>query len=185
MPEPFPREGLPLAEARRRVLAALTPLSGRHWLPLAACLGRVSAEACTATEAVPGFRASIMDGYAIADATPPAAGATWRLVGRSAPGAPFAGVLAGGEAIRILTGAPLPEGAERVLPQELERAEAQQLRLEGEAGTNPWPGAASSSAGRARSCWRRGCGWARPTWAGWRVVAWRRWRCGRGRGSAF
>ncbi|MFM9110281.1 MAG: molybdopterin molybdotransferase MoeA, partial [Prochlorococcaceae cyanobacterium] len=135
---PFPREGLPLAEARRRVLAALTPLSGRHWLPLAACLGRVSAEACSAPEAVPGFRASIMDGYAIADATPPAAGATWRLVGRAAPGAPFAGVLAGGAAIRILTGAPLPEGAARVLPQELVRAEEQQLRLEGEAGTNPW-----------------------------------------------
>lgn len=146
MPEPFPREGLPLAEARRRVLAAVTPLSGRHWLPLAACLGRVSAEACTATEAVPGFRASIMDGYAIADATPPAAGATWRLVGRSAPGAPSAGVLAGGEAIRILTGAPLPDGASRVLPQELVRAEGEQLRLEGEAGTNPWIRAADEEA---------------------------------------
>jgi molybdopterin molybdotransferase len=146
MAEPFPREGLPLEEARRRVLAALTPLAGSEVLPLAACLGRVSAEGCRALEAVPGFRASIMDGYALADAQPPAAGATWRLVGRAAPGAPFAGELAGGEAIRILTGAPLPEGAARVLPQELVQVEGERLLLEGEAGANPWIRAADEEA---------------------------------------
>jgi molybdopterin molybdotransferase len=106
----------------------------------------VSAEGCRALEAVPGFRASIMDGYALADAQPPAAGATWRLVGRAAPGAPFAGELAGGEAIRILTGAPLPEGAARVLPQELVQVEGERLLLEGEAGANPWIRAADEEA---------------------------------------
>ena len=146
MAEPFPREGLPLEEARRRVLAALTPLAGSEVLPLATCLGRVSAEGCTAREAVPGFRASIMDGYALADAQPPAAGTAWRLVGRAAPGAPFAGELAGGEAIRILTGAPLPEGAARVLPQELVQVEGERLLLEGEAGANPWIRAADEEA---------------------------------------
>jgi molybdopterin molybdotransferase len=138
MAEPFPREGLPLEEARQRVLAALAPLAATERLPLAACLGRVSAEACVAREAVPGFRASIMDGYAIAEAAAPAAGARWRLVGRSAPGAPFARALAEGEAVRILTGAPLPEGGERVLPQELVVAAAETLELRGEAGANPW-----------------------------------------------
>jgi len=146
MAEPFPREGLPLAEARDRVLAALTPLAGQERLPLAACLGRVSAEACCAREAVPGFRASIMDGYAIADALPPAVGAHWRLVGRSAPGAPYAAALASGEAIRILTGAPLPEGAARVLPQELVERQGEALRLHGEAGANPWIRAAEEEA---------------------------------------
>ena len=146
MAEPFPREGLPLEEARQRVLATITPLAGRERLPLEACLGRVSAEACRAREAVPGFRASIMDGYAIPDRLPPAAGAAWRLVGRSAPGAPFARGLAAGEAIRILTGAPLPEGAARVLPQELVRLEGQLLRLAGEAGANPWIRAAEEEA---------------------------------------
>ena len=146
MAEPFPREGLPLLEARRRVLAALTPLAGRERLPLVACLGRVSAEACTAREAVPGFRASIMDGYAIADAIPPPTGTAWRLLGRSTPGAPFPGVLAAGEAIRILTGAPLPEGAARVLPQELVRAEGELVRLAGEASANPWIRAADEEA---------------------------------------
>jgi len=145
MAEPFPREGLPLEEARRRVLAAITPLTGRETLPLAQCLGRVSAEPVRAAEAVPGFRASIMDGYAIADAEAPSPGRRWRLVGRSAPGDPYGGVLAEGEAIRILTGAPLPEGALRVLPQELVRPESlgeaagvDSLLLTGEAGPNPW-----------------------------------------------
>jgi molybdopterin molybdotransferase len=151
MAEPFPREGLPLPEARARVLAAITPLPGVERLPLAACLGRVSAEGCQAREAVPGFRASIMDGYAIADAAPPAPGSRWRLVGRSAPGAPFAGVLGSGEAIRILTGAPLPDGAGRVLPQELvgvpEAGPAGDvLELRGEAGPNPWIRAADEEA---------------------------------------
>ncbi len=145
MAEPFPREGLPLEEARRRVLAAITPLTGRERLPLARCLGRVSAEPVRAAEAVPGFRASIMDGYAIAEAEAPSSGRRWSLVGRSAPGAPYGAVLAEGEAIRILTGAPLPEGALRVLPQELVRPEslgeaagADSLVLTGEAGPNPW-----------------------------------------------
>ncbi|MBW4529825.1 MAG: molybdopterin molybdotransferase MoeA [Aphanothece saxicola GSE-SYN-MK-01-06B] len=140
MAEPFPREGLPLEEARRRVLAAITPLQGTERLPLGECLGRVSAAPVRAAEAVPGFRASIMDGYAIADAEAPSPGRRWRLVGRSAPGDPYGGVLAAGEAIRILTGAPLPEGAQRVLPQELVTADpgADSLVLTGEAGPNPW-----------------------------------------------
>jgi molybdopterin molybdotransferase len=154
MAEPFPREGLPLDEARRRVLAAITPLAGSERMPLAgsermplaACLGRVSAEACSAAEAVPGFRASIMDGYAIADAAAPAAGARWRLVGRSAPGAPYGAGLAAAEAVRILTGAPLPPGGERVLPQELVRAEGEALLLVGEAGANRWIRAADEEA---------------------------------------
>ena len=106
MSEPFPREGLPLPEARRRVLAALVPLEGEESVPLAAALGRVSAAPVVATEAVPGFAASIMDGYAVADVPPPAVGSRWTLRGRAAPGRPYAGRLGPGEAVRILTGAP-------------------------------------------------------------------------------
>lgn len=145
MSEPYGREGLPLEQARLQVLGALTPLPGVETVPLAAALGRVSAEPVRAAEAVPGFRASIMDGYAIAEAEPPQPGAVWPLVGRSAAGAPFGRALAAGEAIRILTGAPLPEGAQRVLPQEL----VQRLQADGIAascsielvrpcGANPW-----------------------------------------------
>ncbi|MBM5815618.1 MAG: molybdopterin molybdotransferase MoeA [Cyanobacteria bacterium K_Offshore_surface_m2_239] len=138
MPEPFPREGLPLDEARARVLAALTPLKGSERLPLDRCLGRVSAEPCQAPEAVPGFRAAILDGYAITDVTPPQPGERWRVVGRSAPGAPFPDALSAGKAIRILTGAPLPEQANRVLPQELVVRDGETLLLSADAGSNPW-----------------------------------------------
>ena len=140
MSEPYGREGLPLEQARRLILEALQPLHRRETLPLAACLGRVSAEPVRASQAVPGFRASIMDGYAIAGEDLPQPGQRWRLVGRSAAGAPYGEPLAAGEAVRILTGAVVPEGSGRVLPQELVQP------LEGEAaielrrscGANPW-----------------------------------------------
>jgi molybdopterin molybdotransferase len=67
-------------------------------------------------------------------------------VGRSAPGSPFPGTLAEGEAIRILTGAPLPEGATRVLPQELVERRGETLVLNSEAGSNPWIRAADEEA---------------------------------------
>ena len=121
MAEPFPAEGLPLEEARRLILAALEPLGRQELVTLDAGLARTTAEPVLAVAAVPGFRASIMDGYAIAGSDPPLLGQCWRLVGRSAAGRPHAGVLAAGEAVRILTGAVLPEGSGRVLPQELVR----------------------------------------------------------------
>jgi molybdopterin molybdotransferase len=138
MAEPFGPEGLPLAEARQQILAALQPLSGTETLPLVAALGRVAAEPLRALAAVPGFRASIMDGYAISGDAPPQQGDSWRLVGRSAPAAPFVAPLASGEAVRILTGAPLPEGSGRVLPQELVELEGQTLRLCRPSGPNAW-----------------------------------------------
>ena len=143
MAEPFGREGLPLEQARAQILEALAPLGRSETLPLADALGRTLAQPVLAPAAVPGFRASIMDGYAIAAGVePPALGSRWQLVGRSAAGAPHGAALRAGEAVRILTGAVVPEGCERVLPQELV------LRVEGPAGelielvqpcgANPW-----------------------------------------------
>ena len=117
--EPYGREGLPLEEARQRVLAALQPITAQSTVPLEQALGRVSAADVLASAAVPGFRASIMDGYALGQSHQPKFGETWQLKGRSAAGQPFNRTLASGDAIRILTGAPLPDGAGWVLPQEL------------------------------------------------------------------
>ncbi len=145
--EPFPAEGLPLEQARAQVLAAVQPLSGSETLPLHQALGRVGASAVRAREGVPGFRASIMDGYAVGgDPVPPAQGAQWQLVGRSAPGAPFNAGLEEGQAVRILTGAPVPEGCGRVLPQELVSVQGDTLQLAREAGPNPWIRAADEEA---------------------------------------
>ncbi|MFM1899643.1 MAG: hypothetical protein RLZZ216_219, partial [Cyanobacteriota bacterium] len=66
--EPYGREGLPLEQAREQILEALQPLGRTEVLPLMQALGRTTASAVQAPNAVPGFRASIMDGYAIAGA---------------------------------------------------------------------------------------------------------------------
>ena len=136
--EPYGREGLPLDEARRRVLAAITPLSQSVTVPLNEALGRVSAEAVMATVPVPGFRASIMDGYALGQARQPTVGDRWILKGRASAGQPFNDKLSAGECIRILTGAPVPEGAGWVLPQELIAVDSNQIQLSQEASDRPW-----------------------------------------------
>jgi molybdopterin molybdotransferase len=138
MAEPYGREGLPLEQARSQILEALQPLGLQQTLPLSACLGRTTAAAVLAQGAVPGFCASIMDGYAIAGGEQPQPGASWRLVGVSAAGAPYGSALAPGEAIRILTGAVVPAGSERVLPQELVVADGDRLELVQPCGPNPW-----------------------------------------------
>lgn len=138
MTEPYGPEGLPLDEARSQILAALQPLGLQEPLPLTACLGRTTAAAVLAQEAVPGFSASIMDGYAIAGSEQPEPGSSWRLVGVSAAGAPYGPVLAAGQAVRILTGAVVPAGSGRVLPQELVVADGDQLQLVQPCGPNPW-----------------------------------------------
>jgi molybdopterin molybdotransferase len=107
-------------------------------VPLQQAHGRVSAEAVLANAAVPGFRASIMDGYALGQSHQPNLGETWQLKGRSAAGQPFNGTLTKGSAIRILTGAPLPDGAGWVLPQELITVEGTTLQLAKDASDRPW-----------------------------------------------
>ncbi|WP_094558928.1 molybdopterin molybdotransferase MoeA [Synechococcus sp. 8F6] len=136
--EPYGREGLPLDEARALILKQLQPLAATESLALSHALGRTTAAAVIAPAAVPGFRASIMDGYAIAGSDPPPVGCSWRLVGASAAGAPYGPVLRTGEAVRILTGAVVPEGSDRVLPQELVAVDGDRLDLLKPGGPNPW-----------------------------------------------
>ncbi|MFM7652554.1 MAG: molybdopterin molybdotransferase MoeA [Vulcanococcus sp.] len=136
--EPYGREGLPLEQARAQILGALQPLGLTETLPLTQVLGRITATPVCAAAAVPGFRASMMDGYAIAGAAQPEPGQQWRMVGVSAAGSPYGAALAAGEAVRILTGAVVPEGSERVLSQELVVLEGEQLALVKPCGPNPW-----------------------------------------------
>jgi len=138
MTEPFGREGLPLDQARAEILTALHPLERQETLPLFETLGRTTAAPVLATAAVPGFRASIMDGYAITGAAQPKPGSRWTLVGVSAAGAPHDTALETGQAVRILTGAAVPEGSQRVLPQELVTAQNDQLELVQPCGPNAW-----------------------------------------------
>lgn len=79
--------------------------------------GRVLAAPVSAARAQPPFDASAMDGYAVADPTP-APGARYRVVGEAPAGRAWAGRIGPGEALRIFTGAPVPEGAACVVIQE-------------------------------------------------------------------
>ncbi len=100
-------------EAQARLLHGVEPLP-REDAPFAAALGRILAADVIARLTQPPFAASAMDGYAIrfADRGP------WRVVGTSAAGRRWPGALRPGEAVRILTGAPLPAGADTVVVQE-------------------------------------------------------------------
>jgi molybdopterin molybdotransferase len=102
-----------IAEARERVLAAARPLPAED-VPLDAALGRVLAEDARAEGDLPPFDSSAMDGYAVV------AGPEGELpvVGESRAGSPASRPLAQGEAMRISTGAAVPEGADAVVPVE-------------------------------------------------------------------
>ena len=117
---------------RHTVQAALSWLDGQlHTLepecvPLRAAAGRVLAASVVSSVEVPGFDRATMDGYAVvADSTE---GATpynpvaLTVVGEALPGAPCARAVAPGEAVRIMTGAPMPDGADAVLPVEFVEA---------------------------------------------------------------
>lgn len=107
---------IPVAEALER-LFALVRAPRVEEVPLTGAAGRVLLRPLAALRDQPPFAASAMDGYAVrsADARP---GARLRVVGEAAAGRGFAGRLAPGEAARILTGAPLPDGADAVVIQE-------------------------------------------------------------------
>lgn len=105
-----------VAEALDRLFALAVP-PGTEDVALTAAAGRVLAADAVARRDQPPFAASAMDGYAVAaaDARP---GAVLRVTGESAAGRGWAGGLAAGEAIRIFTGAPVPQGTGMVVLQE-------------------------------------------------------------------
>jgi molybdopterin molybdotransferase len=102
-----------IAEARERVLAEARPLPPEE-VPLEHALDRVLAEDARAAEDLPPFDSSAMDGFAVVAG--PAA--ELEIVGESRAGHPTARELAGGQAIRISTGAAIPPGADSVVPIE-------------------------------------------------------------------
>ncbi|MGW9328941.1 molybdopterin molybdotransferase MoeA [Bosea sp. NPDC055594] len=107
----------PVAVALRALLDSVPGTTGTEILPLARCAGRVLAADIAALRTQPPFANSAMDGYAArADDLQP--GKELRVVGESAAGRGFAGSVAPGEAVRIFTGAPLPEGTDAILIQE-------------------------------------------------------------------
>jgi molybdopterin molybdotransferase len=122
---------LPLSEALDRVLAAVTPVSDSEQLRIRQALGRVLASDIRAMMDVPGHDNSAMDGYALRSAdVPSAAPLQLKLIGASFAGRPFDGQVGKGECVRIMTGAPMPEGADTVVMQERVRADAERVQFD-------------------------------------------------------
>lgn len=108
---------IPLLEAQRIVARLELRAARSERVPLEAALGRVLADAPASDSDLPPFDRATMDGFAIrADA---AVDAPWRIVGMLAAGATAERPLAAREALRIMTGAPVPAGADAVVPIEL------------------------------------------------------------------
>ena len=108
------------------------PLSAAP-VALAHCVGRVLARPVTAEVDVPGFARSAMDGYAVRGedtfGASPYDPLSLGIVGVSMPGRPFAGSIGRGEAARIMTGAPLPDGADAVVMAEVCEEQGERLRV--------------------------------------------------------
>ena len=109
---------LPVAEALTKILAAIPGPVEPESVPVARAAGRTLAADLAAGRTQPPFPASAMDGYAVRAADVAQVPATLRVVGTSAAGHGYAQGIRPGEAVRIFTGAPVPEGADAILIQE-------------------------------------------------------------------
>ncbi|MGV2018046.1 molybdopterin molybdotransferase MoeA [Agrobacterium sp. 22-223-1] len=109
---------LPVDEAMRRLLEAAVPVTESETLPLAECDGRVLSADLIARLTQPPFDASAMDGYALRSADAAEIGSVLTVIGQAAAGHAFTGTVGEGQAVRIFTGAPVPQGADTILIQE-------------------------------------------------------------------
>ncbi len=99
-------------DAQARLLALASPLPAiTH--PLAKAARHYLQDPIKAIRTQPAANLSAMDGYAVADFPGP-----WRVIGESAAGRPFSGALGRGDAVRIFTGAHVPQNADFILIQE-------------------------------------------------------------------
>ena len=106
-----------------------TPSLGAEEVPLTEALGRVLVEDVSTDSDLPPFDRSAMDGYAVRAADVATVPARLRLVGEVAAGHPFEGTVGAGEAARIFTGAPLPQGADAVVMQEDVAVEGDEIAI--------------------------------------------------------
>jgi molybdopterin molybdotransferase len=107
---------LAVEDALAQVLAAARLMPAER-VALTDALGRVMATQLAATRTQPPFAASAMDGYALR-AHDLVTGSALRVIGTSAAGEAFSGTLGPHQAVRIFTGAPVPEGADTIVLQE-------------------------------------------------------------------
>lgn len=123
---------LPLSEALQRIAARVRPVNDTESVSSRDALGRISAAQICSKVAVPGYDNAAMDGYAFdgahGDTTSPQ---TFNIVGSAFAGHPFTNTLGTGDCVRIMTGAPMPPGADTVVMQEAATIEGTTLLFDG------------------------------------------------------
>jgi molybdopterin molybdotransferase len=116
-----------------RFLVDHTQVCKPEAVELSECVGRVLAEDVRAAVNVPGFNRSAMDGYAVRGEESFGASSynpiRFEIIGESMPGHPFEGDLVPGAAVRIMTGAPVPTGADAVVMAEVCNEVANQVEV--------------------------------------------------------
>ncbi len=105
-------------------------------VPLEQAAGRVLAQQVVSPLDVPSFPRAMMDGYALrgeeTQGASPYNPLEFAVVGQSLPARPYSGTVGPGQAVRIMTGAPMPAGADAVLPVEQCQSEGDRLLAQGE-----------------------------------------------------
>ena len=124
------------------LLAETPPVErGSHRIPLAIAQGEILAEATTSAGQLPQFDNSSVDGYALCGEK---VDSSLAVVAEAAAGLPWTGTLQSGQAARIMTGAMLPAGADRITMQEVCRREGDTVQI----GEWPLAGACIRRAGQ-------------------------------------
>ncbi len=118
------------AEACSQVLAEIQPITEVITLPVEAALGRILSAPVIAPWPVPNHDNSAMDGYAVRSVDLSAEGSVVLQVTADLPaGDRLERVVGAGEAVRIMTGAPIPDGCECVVMQELVKRDGVQVTV--------------------------------------------------------
>lgn len=117
---------LPVESAQQLIINSITPITQTIECELGQALSRIVASDVISPINVPAYANSAMDGYALCYADL-ATTQTLTQIGKSFAGAGFTGRLQPGECVRIMTGAPIPEGADTVVMQENTQAQGLQI----------------------------------------------------------
>jgi molybdopterin molybdotransferase len=117
-------------DGQNHILSAITAVVAPELLPVTRALGRVLAEDFQAPIDVPPADNSAVDGYAVASADiPPTGTRELVVVADLAAGSVWDGALVPGQSLRIMTGAPMPAGADTVYPQEVVERSGERVRI--------------------------------------------------------
>jgi len=120
---------LSVTKAREILLDAVSPVEGWESVSIRAALGRVLMRDVIAPYDVPAHDNSAMDGFAVRAADLPANENRLTLVGTAYAGAAFSGVVGAGQAVRVMTGAVMPRGADSIVIQEEAKVEGESVIL--------------------------------------------------------